>query len=352
MDNVLGVSNPKIRTTKMKLKQSILILTLMAITVCISLSGCGKRPLPPEPKVYHIGVLSGLGFFADTTDGFKSRMTELGYVEGKNIVYDVQKTDFNFVAYKNILKKFVADKVDLIFVFPTEASIEVKAVTKDTNIPVVFANANIEDVNLVDSVRQPGGNITGVRWPGQDLACRRFEIMLELVPQAKRMWIPYQQGYPIMASQLKVLRLMAASAGVTLLEVPANNATELETQLQQRANIVDSNTDVILQLSEPLSVTPDCFAVLGKFADEHKIPVGGALMLVGGYESVYGLTPQNVAVGRQAAFLADKILKGASAGKIPVVSAEGYFQFNYRAAQKLGLNVPEGLLSRADEIIR
>ena len=58
------------------------------------------------------------------------------------------------------------------------------------------------------------------------------------------------------------------------------------------------------------------------------------------------------AVGRLAAQQAHKVLKGIPAGTIPVVSAENYFQLNYRVAQELGLRVPEGLLKQANEIIR
>src|SRR3972149_2628234 len=118
---------------------------------------------PKTQKVYNIGVLSGLGFLADTTDGFKVKMTELGYIEGKDIFYDIQKTEFDMTAYRSIVKKFVADKVDLIFVFPTEASQEAKSAVQGTSIPVVFANAFTEDTNLVASIREPGGNITGGR---------------------------------------------------------------------------------------------------------------------------------------------------------------------------------------------
>lgn len=85
-----------------------------------------------------MGILSGLSYVAEAADGFKAKMTELGYVEGKNIIYDHQKTDFDMAAYKNILTKFVADKVDLVFVFPTEATQEAKAATQGTNIPVVL----------------------------------------------------------------------------------------------------------------------------------------------------------------------------------------------------------------------
>jgi putative tryptophan/tyrosine transport system substrate-binding protein len=317
------------------------------IVISLLLGGCAQKP-----KVYRVGVLSGLDFVADITDGLKAKMTELGYVEGKNIVYDVQKTNFDMAAYKSILKKFVADKVDLIFVFPTEATQEAKAATQGTNIPVVFAFAQVEGMNLINSVREPGGNITGVRYPGPDIAVKRFEVMHELVPQAKRMLIPYQKGYPIVASQLDLVRPAAAAAGVTVIEAPADNAAELDTILQARAKSADGSVDAILLIAEPLVLTPDAFTVIGKFAAEHKIPIGGALMSAGGYDSVFGVNVQNVALGKQAAPLIDKIFRGTPAGTIPVVSAENYFQFNYKVAQALGLEVSEGLLGQANEIIR
>jgi len=338
---MLGHNNSQNRTRMgMTLLVGVIVISLL-------LGGCAQKP-----KVYRVGVLSGLSFVADITDGLKAKMTELGYVEGKNIVYDVQKTDFDLAVYKSILQKFVADKVDVIVAFPTEASQEAKAATQGTNIPVVFVFAQTEGMGLINSIREPGGNITGVRYPGPDIAVKRFEVMRELVPQAKRMLLPYQKGYPIIASQLEILRPAAATAGVTLVEAPADNAAELETLLQARAKSADVGVDAILMLVDPLAVTPDAFAVMGKFASEHKLPIGGALMSAGGYDSIFGVNVQNVAVGKQAAPLLDKIFKGTPAGTIPVVSAENYFQFNYKAAQALGLKVSEGLLGQANEIIR
>src|SRR5204862_2918700 len=122
-------------------------------------------------------------------------------------------------------------KVDLIFVFPTEVSIAAKKAIQGTNIPVVFAQAFIEQSNLVNSVREPGGNITGVRFPGPDLAIKRLEVLLELAPKAKRLWVPYQKGYPNVPPQLEALRPAAAAAGVTLVEAPFANVTELQADL-------------------------------------------------------------------------------------------------------------------------
>jgi putative ABC transport system substrate-binding protein len=320
--------------------------TIITIFVVLSLliGGCAAQ----KPKVYRVGVLSGLEYFANITDGIKSKMTELGYVEGTNIVYDVQKTGIDIPAYQKILKKFVDDKVDLIIAFPTEAVMEAKAATKGTKIPVLFAFVPIEGMGIVDSVRKPGGNITGVRLPGADLSVKRFEIMLELVPEAKTIYVPYLKDYPIVPPELDSLRPAAKAAGVTLIEAPVASPAELEASIKSHA----SEIDAILMLVEPLTLNPDAFAVLGKFAYEHQVPIGGAYVKFGDYGSIFGILGNNVEIGKQTALLVDKILKGADAGTIPVVSSENFMQIDVQVAQQLGVNVPESLLRQANQVIR
>jgi putative ABC transport system substrate-binding protein len=318
------------------------------VVLALLLSGC----CPAKPRVYRVGILSGLSYFSGAVDGFKAGMAELGYVEGKNIVYDVQSTEFDMAAYRSILQQFVADDVDLVFVFPTEASQEAKAAMQGTDIPVVFCMANIEGTGLVDSVREPGGNITGVRFPGPDLALKRFEVMRELAPQATRILVPYLRGYPIVESQLELLRPATAAAGVTLIEFPADNTAEIEAGLQARAESGDIGIDAILLIPEPLSVTPDSFLVMARFAAEQNIPIGGAIVPVEGYSSVFEVGINNFNTGEQVAPLADKILRGTPAGTIPVPSSESYLTLNYKLAQELGLTVPDSLLAQADNVIR
>jgi putative ABC transport system substrate-binding protein len=321
------------------------------IILSLLLSGCGDTP---QAKVYRVGVLSGLDVFTPAIDGFKNKMTELGYIEGKNIVYDVQKTNVDMDAYKKICQKFVQDKVDLIFVFPTEALLAAKAATNGTDIPVIFnlAFTEVKGVDLINTVREPGGNITGVRFPSADIASKRLEILLEMVPTAKRIWVPYLKDYPHVPGQLDAIRSLAQTVGVKLSECAATSPQDLQADLDGRAASGDIGMDAILTIVEPLSITPDFFAVLGKFSSEHKIPIGGALMQVGDYESIFGLSPNVKHSGEQSALLVDKILRGARAGTIPVVIAENDLQINVKAAQAMGVTVPDGFLKIADEIIR
>ncbi|PKG32303.1 MAG: hypothetical protein CW742_08865, partial [Methanoregula sp.] len=157
------------------------ILSLTLLVGAILVAGClgtGEVKNSSSGKIWHVGILSGMSYFADTEDGFREKMAELGYTEGRNIVYDSRKmVGFDQPAYQSALKDFRDNKVDLVFVFPTEASQEAKAAMKGTGIPVIFANVFTEDTGLIESVRQPGGNITGVRWGGPDLGLQRYEVM-------------------------------------------------------------------------------------------------------------------------------------------------------------------------------
>lgn len=330
-------------------KVAAFIAFVFILLAAVFISGCGAKP---ESKTYRVGILSGLDFIANTTDGFKAEMAELGYVEGENIVYDVQQTDFDMDAYKSILQKFIADDVDMIFVFPTEAALEAKMATEGIDIPVVFSFSLIDGLDIVDSIREPGSNITGVRYPGTDVALRRLEILRELVPGATRILIPYQQGYPIVQPQLEILYPAAEAAGVTLIEAPANNGAELEAVLQEYAVSGDVGIDAILILVEPLAVSPDGNAAIAAFAGEYQVPFGGAYVPGDGYRALFGVNVDAIVAGKQAAPLADKIFQGIDPGTIPVVSADTFMEIDYKMAQELGLEVPEGLLVLADKIYR
>lgn len=327
-------------------KKPVLMLSLILLLCCTLLfTGCRKE------KTYRIGILAGLEYAFDIVIGFKEKMTELGYVEGKNVVYDVQYSNFDMDEYKKILQKFVADKVDLIFTFPTEATIEAKLATADSKIPVVFCFCNIEDNNLINSVREPGGNVTGIRYPGPDLTVKRFELLRAILPEATRLWIPHQKGYPV-DCQIDALIPVAEATGVQIEFFPAADAGELQAELERRGKAGDPGFDAILFLAEPLTVTPDAFSVLNNFAAPRRIPMAGALISEGDYGTIFGVNVDFIPTGRQAASVVDKILKGANPAVTPVISSESFIQINYKIAQKLGLNISETILNQADEIIR
>jgi putative ABC transport system substrate-binding protein len=299
-----------------------------------------------------VGILNGFSPFADIAEGFKAKMTELGYVEGENIVYDVKIANFDPAEEQRILQQFMVDDVDLIFTFATEAALSAKAATAGTDTPVVFAFGVLEGNDLIESVRQPGGNITGVRFPGPDLSVKRLEILHELVPQAKRVGIIYNSNYPANKSQLEELRPVSPALGISLVEIPIAQVADIEADLQARTASGDIGMDAILIITDDLSQSPDGWPLISQFAAEHKIPIAGSAAFEADTGAVFSYIPDIFETGQLAAPMADKVLKGTPAGTIPVVTPESRLRLNYKLAQELGLTVPEGLLSQATEIIR
>jgi len=307
---------------------------------------------PKTQKVYHVAMLSGSDAFVTIADGFKAKMTELGYVEGENIVYDFQKLNADPAGYDRVTKKFVEDRTDLIFAFPTEPAQSAKVATKGTSIPVVFAHAGLEGSNLVKSVREPGGNLTGVRWPGPDLVVKRFEFLLELMPNLKRLYVPYDKNYPLVPPALDALRSAVASRGVKLVELPATTVEDLKADLGARKKTTDIGIDAILLLPELIMQSPEGWGIISNFAKEYKLPLVGSSDATIKTGSVFTYNVNPLEDGQLAAVITNKIFKGTLAKNIPVVTPEAYLKINYTVAQGLGLAVPEGFLSRAKEIIR
>ncbi|HET9912802.1 MAG TPA: ABC transporter substrate-binding protein [Anaerolineales bacterium] len=323
------------------------VLTWIIIATLV-LSGCGNS------KAYRVGILSSNQAFAAIEAGFKAKMTELGYIENENIVYVIQTTDPGATPEQrqDLLRKLVEDKVDLIFVSGSPDAVAAKVVTQGTDIPVVFAYGQLEGTNLVNSVREPGGNMTGVRYPGAEMISKRLSIMLQIVPDAKRVWIGYNKNGPNTATALEALRPTASSLGVTLVEVPATQMEELTADLAARAQLSDPGIDAIITMPDEFNTSTANFELISKFAAEHKIPLAGGIGFMANQGALFVNSTNLTNVGALAAPVADKILKGAPAGTLPVITPEQTLVINYSMAQQLGLNLSESLLKMADEVIR
>jgi putative ABC transport system substrate-binding protein len=191
-----------------------------------------------------------------------------------------------------------------------------------------------------------------VRFPGPHLSVRRYEILHELAPQAKRVGIIYNVNYPANKSQLEALHPVASAMGISLVEIPVSSVADIEADLQARAALADIGLDAILIITDDLSQSPDGWPMISQFAAEHNIPIAGSAEFEADTGAILSYIPNSFETGELAAPLADKILQGIPASSIPVVTPESELRINYKLSQELGLTVSEGLLSQATEIIR
>lgn len=318
-------------------------ITLSALLVC----GC-----PPKIDRRHIVALSSTPAFQAIFEGFKTQMEALGYREGVNVSFDFHHIHPSSMTPQS-LASLVGPKADLIFAFPTEAAIAAKeAAYQISGAPVVFAYAGIEGSGLVESVRKPGDNITGVRFPGPEMIGKRLEILHGIAPHAKRVWIGYDKDYPNNKPALAVLRPLADLMGMDLVEVPVGSIEEIADDLEQREGTAHPGVDAILLMPDTYVHSPEGWRLIREFAAKDNLPIAGSFLYTVEEGAVFGNANDLFVVGQLAAPLAAKIFDGIPAGTIPVVTPEQDLYINYKRAGELGIDLPEGLLRQAKVILR
>ena len=332
---------------KNKLNYLKISLIIMLTILCIFVNECTKKN-----NIYRVGILIDGNGFNDMIQGFKDKMTELGYIENESISYFLEVGEGDTLKNKYLAENLVKNKVDLILSLATPSTMAAYAVTKGTDIPLVFAYIDTENTKIIKSVREPGGNITGVRYPGPELEARRLEILKEIAPNVKCVWIGYDTRNPANESSLKAVRKTAINLGITLVEVPAVSFDDLKKDLSKRNSLNDPGIDAIILMPDGLNHMPNGLKLLTEFSYKHKIPLGGSFLYTVEKGAIFGYANDIYKVGELAAPIADKILKGTPAGTIPVVTPNQDLIINYKLIKEMGLTVPEGLLNQAQKIIR
>ena len=327
--------------------------TILAVMFLVMpLVFCGCSPQKSDQKSYKIAIVSGIETFEQIIQGFTDGMADHGYIESENVFYNFLRVNPKKPEDEVKIRQIIADSVDLILTFPTETTLWVKKLTRETNIPIVFVMAGIEGNDLVETIPHPGGNITGVRYPGPDISVMRLELLRELAPSVKRVWIACDSNYPPNKVAIEMLHRSVAQTDIQLEEVQINGIADIQADLDKRRAAKDVGFDAILMMPDHYSLSLVGWSMITAFAEEFKIPIIGN---GNGYyreKTVLGFTPDLSEMGKQAVLLADKILHGSPAGALMVVTPISRLKITYKLVQQYGLKVSEGLISRADEIIR
>jgi putative ABC transport system substrate-binding protein len=296
-------------------------------------------------KSYTIGVINLAPTLEDTLTGFKQGMTDLGYVEGKNVTYIYSGPAGGIDKLDGIAQDLVNAKVDLIFSISTPATQAAKKATAGNNIPVVFGIlTDPVGAGVVASLAQPGGNVTGVTFGPQE--SRRLEWLTKIDPAAKRVYIIYNPDDSSAKLAFKTANATAATLGLEIVPQEARNSDEIAAAL---ANLPD-DIDAIYLL--PDSQTEAKLADILAVASTRHLPVSVANIDRVKDGPLYSYAMKLGPTGQQAARLADQILKGTKPADLPVETTEFFLAINLKTAQAIGLTIPDDILSQADTIYR
>jgi putative ABC transport system substrate-binding protein len=200
---------------------------------------------------------------------------------------------------------------------------------------------------LIQSFARPGGNITGVADLQGELGPKRLELFHEIVPNLKRVLYPYDAADAYSVARARMYREAAHRLGIELVEQAVRTEEEAQATLAQ---VRKGEVDGILP---PRHASLNIPGFILEASSQQAIPAmfDAAFWVERGAPASYG--PDYHEIGRQAARLVDKILKGAKPAEIPVeVSPKIEFAINLKVAKALGLTIAPEVLYRADRIIR
>ena len=302
----------------------------------------------PKGKVWRVGFLSGS---ARTPDGappavLRAALKGLGYVETQNVVYVARFAEAQQDRLPALAAELVAEKVDVIVTVGGPSTNASRRAT--SSIPIVMAQVGDADgIGLINSLAQPGGNVTGVTDQSAELSAKRLELLKETVPRAERIAVLYNADdmgmlmrYQSVEKAAQALRVSVRSLGV---RQPDDFETAFAAMTQQRPDALFLVTDALTTLNRKRVI---------EFAAAHKIPAMyefSFLVQDGGLMSYGASQDENY---RMAASYVDRLFKGAETRALPVQRPNRYYlAINPKTARSLGLTIPQSVLVRADQVI-
>lgn len=306
-----------------------------------------------ENEQIRVGVISGSPIFDTAIDGFKAGLAENGFVEGENISYEILSADGDEALMQSHAEQFVADGVDLIFTTTNGAALAAKAATAESQIPVVFTFviAPVE-AGIVDNLRAPSGNLTGIRNPLDDFVGRRIELLLQMNPNATRIWTPYNSQYSTVNVVLGRLREFATILNIEVVETPIATPEDVVTALAEFEAAGEPPFDAIMIFPDLTVQQAVSWAAIRDYAAANQLPILANTPAQVQEGALFSYLIDNVASGQQAARLASQILQGISPSNLPVETAELSLMLNLVSANNLNLDVPTEIIASAQTVIR
>jgi putative ABC transport system substrate-binding protein len=327
------------------MKRKIFVYLLTTALLTIAPVSRAQQP----GKMPRIGVLisGSRGIAAPRIQAFQQGLRELGYVEGKNILFEYRYADGKLEPVSEFAAELVRLPVDLLVADTSFATEAAKNATK--TIPVVFTTANdpVGD-GQVASLARPGGNLTGFSILALDLNGKRLELLKEAFPKVVRVGFLTRMGARTAEQRFKEAETDAKRLGLRLQFLSAKKPEDLDSAFDAA-----KRSGVQAVLAHPSSFVSTNRAQIIELAAKYRLPAvfhSPEMVEAGGLMS-YG--PDMIDNHRRAAVYVDKILKGTKPADLPVQQPMKFvLVINLKSAKPIGLTIPPNLLVRADRVIR
>jgi putative tryptophan/tyrosine transport system substrate-binding protein len=277
---------------------------------------------------------------------FLERLTELGYVEGRNITLERR-----FAAGKpERLDELVADlahlRVDIVVATGVPETLTAKRAMPTTPIVMIFVPDPVGE-GLVASLARPGGNVTGLSTLAPELYAKRLQLLKEAIPAVTRVGLLLNPANAHSAAASREITAAARGLSVQIHGLVVRSPLDLDRAFSA---ITREHLQAMFVVTDAISFNQR--ARIADFATKSNLPTMYELRdyVEAGGLMAYG--PSIADLSRRAATYVDKILKGSRPADLPVEQPTRFeLVINVKTAKVLGLTIPPSLLQRADQVI-
>jgi putative ABC transport system substrate-binding protein len=309
--------------------------------------------VPDALRLPKIGLISG---FADEAGfrgspngkGLVNGLREQGLIEGRDYTFALRFTAGHPDRYEVMAQDLVKLPVQVLTVpvcgTPVDAA---RRATSSIPIVVLTCNDDLVDLGIVKSFNHPGGNLTGLSKLTPELAPKRLQLLLQVVPASRRVGVLWNPAYSAFKSDWRELRSAAQKLGVTLVPVEFRSGDDIGPAFDSMAQ---QSPDAMMMFSDALAYV---YATrVARLAGDHRLPTMFAFREVPDAGGLMSYGPSIPDMWRQAGKHIARILRGERAGDLPIEQPTRFeLVINQKAARALGLSVPQELLLRADDVI-
>ena len=324
-------------------KKFMTVLMILVLSMAM-MAGCGKddsRGDASQDKVFKVGILQLMEHPSLNTirESIIEGLADEGYTDGENLEIDYKNGQNDMTNMKTIAQAFVADKCDVIVAIATPAAQAVLSET--TKIPIIFAAVTDPvDAELVDSLENPGGNVSGTS--DEVSAEAIMELAKQITPGFKTIGALYSAGEDNSDSVVKGLKEYAEANGCEVVESTVTNTSEV----QQAAQYLADKVDVVYS---PIDNTvASSMAVATEIFNNAKIPfyVSADSMVQDGGLATYGI--DYTVLGKETAKMVAQIFGGADVSTMAVVKmSDMNIYVNTKTADAIGVEIPQSILEKA-----
>jgi len=302
-------------------------------------------------RVRHIAILYGVAEsdleVRANHAAFLQELQRLGWSDGGNARFDIRWGESDPGRIRKYAAELAALAPDVILAIGHDSVAALLDATR--TVPIVFAIVpDPVGAGFVDSLAEPGGNATGFLMFEYSLAGKWLELLKEIGPKIRRVAVLRDPSITAGTGQFAVIQSVAPSVGVDLRPIDVRDPADIERSVVAFAR--SANGGMIVTASTSSVANRELIVAL---AAQHKMPTvyfeRGLFAAAGGLIS-YG--PSFRDQHRRAAGYVDRILRGEKPADLPVQAPTRYeLVVNLKTAKALGLNVPQAVLARADEVI-